>query len=97
MFCVKPLVVVLATTPGVLCAQTHCADRDAVVDRLEVKYGESFSGGGIRNEKSIYEVWMSEENGTWTILLTRADGKSCIVASGTDWRDGLKVPAGIPG
>lgn len=97
MFCVRSMAVVCALIPGLVHAQTNCAARDLVVDRLEGKYGENFSGGGIRNETSIYEVWMSEEKGTWTILMTRADGLSCIVASGTDWRPGLKVPAGIPG
>ena len=68
---------------------TNCAARDKVVERLEVGYGEKFAGGGLRNSASIFEVWMSEEKGTWTILLTTPDGRSCIMASGTDWRDAL--------
>ena len=68
-----------------------------VVDKLAVKYGEAFSGGGLQSAESIFEVWHSAEKGTWTILMTRADGTSCIMASGTNWREGLKVPAGIPG
>ena len=94
---IKTLAVVVALTPGMLHAQSNCAARDQVVDRLAGKYGETFSGGGLRNADSIFEVWHSEEKGTWTILMTRADGVSCIMASGTNWRDGLKVPAGIPG
>ncbi len=94
---IKTLAVFIAMTPAMLQAQSNCAARDKVVDRLSGKYGEAFSGGGLRNEESIYEVWHSEEKGTWTILMTRADGISCIMASGTNWRDGLKVPAGIPG
>lgn len=78
-------------------AQTNCASRDQVVDRLAGKYGEAFSGGGLRNAESVFEVWVSEEKGTWTILLTRSDGISCIMASGTNWRDGIKVPEGQPG
>lgn len=92
------LAVVLPTT---LNAQTrHCASRDLVVDRLQSKYGEVFAGGGLQNQSHVFEVWMSAEKGTWTILMTRADGSTCIMASGTNWREGLpavKTPAGIPG
>jgi len=76
-----------------------CADRTDITDRLLNGYGEKFVGGGLRNANSIYEVWQSEESGTWTILLTTPDGKSCVMAAGTDWRDALpnQTPAGIPG
>lgn len=91
-------VAVLATSTPTI-AQQVCAERDAVTDRLKTKYSEDFVGGGLRNAKAIFEVWMSEEQGTWTILMTTPDGKSCVMASGTDWRDALPTmePAGIPG
>jgi len=80
-------------------AQSHCAARDKVVSKLSSGYGETFAGGGMQNSKRIYEVWFSEEKGTWTILMTRPDGSSCIMASGTHWREGLpglEVPKGTP-
>lgn len=100
MPCVKASALVLAgLVPSALEAQTNCAARDSVVQSLETSYGEIFAGGGVQNAQRIFEVWFSEEKGTWTILMTRADGKSCIMASGTNWRegDGIKVPQGIPG
>lgn len=100
MHCLKTLAV-LALLPGLAHAQNlNCASRDVVVDKLSVKYGEAFGGGGLQNAQQIFEVWYSEEKGTWTILMTRADGLSCIMASGTHWRGGLpaiKAPEGIPG
>ena len=94
MPCVKASALVLAgLVPSALEAQTNCAARDSVVQSLETSYGEIFAGGGVQNAQRIFEVWFSEEKGT------RADGKSCIMASGTNWRegDGIKVPQGIPG
>ena len=93
----KSLAIAAVLLPTSLHAQANCAARDAVVDKLAVKYGEAFGGGGLQSAESIFEVWISQEKGTWTILMTRADGVSCIMASGTNWREGLKVPAGIPG
>mgnify|MGYP001798128711 CR=1 FL=1 len=97
---ILPALLTLAAVsmPVAASAQSHCADREVVTERLSAKYGESFAGGGLRNSDAIFEVWKSTENGTWTIIMTMPNGKSCVMAAGTDWRDGLpKVPAGIPG
>ena len=69
-------------------AQQFCGDRTMVTERLQSKWGEQFAGGGLQNTNNVFEVWMSEENGTWTILQTNANGKSCVMASGTNWREG---------
>lgn len=65
-----------------------CAKRDLVVDRLKVKYSEQLTAGGLqasRTETAVVEVWSSPETGTFTVMMTNANGVSCIVASGTDW------------
>ena len=93
------LTLLAALTPATLHAQTNCAARDTVVEKLATGYGEAFAGGGLQSATSVFEVWFSEEKGTWTILMTRADGVSCIMASGTNWREGLtdvKKPLGTP-
>lgn len=94
------LAVIFTMMPAALHAQQLCAERDSVVQKLESGYGEAFAGGGLQNSSRVFEVWMSEEKGTWTILMTRSDGMSCVMATGTNWRDGApiaKTPAGIPG
>jgi hypothetical protein len=62
-----------------------CGDRTEIIETLIQTYGENFSGGGLQDDTAVYEVWTSEEEGTWTILLTRPDGTSCVMAAGTDW------------
>lgn len=93
------LVCIALALPTTTYAQGSCFDRENLVANLQAKYGEAFAGGGLQNPKSIIEVWFSEEKGTWTVLMTRADGKSCIMASGTNWRESadIKLPAGVPG
>ena len=88
----------VAATAAPAAAQGNCAPRDVIVERLAGGYGEVFSGGGLQSDEAIYEVWTSEADGTWTILLTRSDGTSCIMAAGTDWRKALagQRAAGAP-
>ena len=79
---------------------SNCALRDTVVDRLESKYSEQFTAGGLQTSRAaqtIVEVWSSPETGTFTGMLTNPQGISCIVATGTDWfqQDPKAQPAGI--
>ena len=66
----------------------NCAKRDQIVDRLQSKYTETLTGRGIQgsNDKTmILEIWASPETGTYTVLLTSAQGISCVMAAGTHW------------
>lgn len=67
-------------------AQSNCALRETVVGKLADRYGERQVGAGVQSSANMFEVWASEEKGTWTILMTRSDGVACIMASGTSWQ-----------
>lgn len=70
----------------------NCASRDAVVERLESRFSEQLTVGGLQsghNSQSIVEIWASPETGTFTVLLTNANGISCIVAAGTDYFEAI--------
>ena len=84
----------LATSAG---AQANCATRGAVIAKLGGQHSEEFHGGGLQTSQAVFEVWVSEDKRTWTILRTRADGVSCILAHGTNWRDGREFIPGVPG
>ncbi len=60
----------------------NCAPRDAVVDRLASKYGESRQSMGLGANNAVVEVFASSETGTWTITVTSVHGVTCLVASG---------------
>ncbi|MEM6636822.1 MAG: hypothetical protein AAF667_13145 [Pseudomonadota bacterium] len=89
----------IAFTAAAASAQSYCAERSEVTKRLTAKWGEAFTGGGLQNQASVYEIWTNDSKGTWTILRTSSDGTSCVMASGTNWRDGLPSEKlmGIPG
>ncbi len=63
-------------------AQSNCAPREMVVDRLTSKYGETRQSMGLGANNAVVEVFASEETGTWTITVTTAQGMTCLVASG---------------
>lgn len=73
--------------PGV--AQTICMKRDALVLQLTRQYGELRRATGLGSAQALIEVWVSHDTGSWTILMTRPDGTSCIMAAGDAWQDGI--------
>ena len=76
----------------------NCAPREGLVKRLDTTYAETLSARGLQNENTLIEVFTSEKTGSYTILLSRADGISCIVSSGTHWlvETTARTPEGTP-
>jgi len=79
----------------------NCAQREHVITKLQDSYSEKLAFGGLQKTQgaqSVMEVWTSEETGSYTVLVTHANGISCIVAVGTDFFKAIPkdVPDGIP-
>ena len=74
----------------------NCAPRDAVVERLSTRYGESRQSIGIGSNNSVVEVFASTETGTWTIVVTMPTGVACLVAAGQAFEALAEAPI-IPG
>lgn len=67
-------------------AQSNCRPHDAMLMLLGVNWKERVVATGVENRGSLVELLVSEGGKTWTIIVTSPDGHSCIVSSGTDWR-----------
>lgn len=67
-----------------------CAKRDEMVKVLAKKYREMPRAIGLASQSAVIEVFTSAA-GTWTILLTRPDGASCIVSAGNSWEENPPV------
>ena len=78
-------------------SQGSCAPRDRVLDRLVQTYGETRRGAGLAGAQAMVELFASDSTGTWTVTVTLPDGRTCLVASGTDWQavDG-PLRSGLP-
>ncbi|MEM6578016.1 MAG: hypothetical protein AAF678_05950 [Pseudomonadota bacterium] len=86
--CLKAGLLIALMSTGLPSYASNCADRDMIVERLKSKYHEELAAGGIQKAattNAIVEVWASHKTGTFTVLLTRPSGVTCIMATGTDW------------
>jgi hypothetical protein len=76
-----------------------CAERTQIAERLTTAYSEQLAGGGLQSSNGLIEVWTTETGSTWTILMTRPDGISCVMATGTNWatHEPAILPSGVAG
>ena len=84
---------VLALAPPAQ-AMEICRDRHSLTALLESEHKEHHQASGLQASYQLLELWVSEETGSWSILVTRPDGQSCIVASGSAWTPQDPAPKG---
>ena len=78
---VVPLSLVLAGTAQAAVCMPH----EAAVANLEQNFGQQAAGIGLAGRgQSMVELFVGK-SGSWTILVTRTDGMSCVASSGEDW------------
>ena len=63
----------------------QCAPRADVLTALATKYGEARRGIGIAGQNAVMELFVNPSTGTWTIISTSPDGKTCLIASGSNF------------
>ena len=63
-----------------------CKPREEIVEILGEKYQESRRAYALASPQQMLELFAAE-SGSWTALITRPDGISCIVAAGTAWTE----------
>lgn len=66
-------------------AAPQCGPREEVVKALASKFGETRRSVGMSGPDQMMELFAADESRTWTILVTLPDGRSCLVASGSNF------------
>lgn len=65
-------------------APVVCDDRMTIVSSLSDDYQETRNSIGLANSGSVVEVFSSID-GSWSMIVTRPDGISCLIAAGRNW------------
>lgn len=90
------LVATLAAQPAAQPIESICAERDALTTSLSREYSEAPKAVGLANNGNVVELLTSRDGRTWTLLMTRPDGTSCVVAAGEAWDQLPLVASGDP-
>ncbi|OCX65876.1 hypothetical protein BFP70_06985 [Thioclava sp. SK-1] len=88
------LLAVLLAAQQLHAAEDACGVRQKIIGQLNDKYQETRRGIGLAANNSVLEIFVAD-TGSWTILVTKPSGMSCLIASGQNYETlSEKLPAG---
>ena len=64
--------------------EIQCAKHQQMVGLLTKKFSEAPLAMGTVNQDRFMQLFVSKA-GSWTIIVTKADGEACILAAGENW------------
>ena len=65
-------------------AASMCMTRDGMLKALGEKYAEAPVAMGLAANGTVLEV-LASADGSWTIIFTRPNGVTCVLADGQSW------------
>ena len=94
----RALIAVLALTLSTLPGQAQsvpCGSGGGLIAHLEKEWGEVPAAVSLDEAGRMVRILANPETGTWSLLITRPGGLTCLVHSGTAWE--LVAPPSEPG
>ena len=68
-----------------------CGQREQIVAKLSSGYKETILGQGLTATGTLIEVIVNKETGTWTVIMSWPTGRSCVLSTGENWEDAIRV------
>ena len=65
---------------------TQCGERQEVLSRLSEKWHEQIIGQALASNGTVLEVLTTKSGSTYTIIMTRPNGTTCVMSTGQFWR-----------
>ena len=63
-----------------------CNQHSKVVGQFAASYQEVPIAGGLTEDGRLVEVLSSGEGKTWTIIISKPNGESCVMMAGEGWK-----------
>ena len=82
------LAATIALTASGAAAQTQmsCSQHSKVVGQFANSYQEIPVAGGLTEDGRLIEVLSTGDGKTWTIIISKPDGESCVMMAGEGWK-----------
>ena len=89
------LIIILFSGDAIGQILSLCGERTKIVNDLKRTYSEVPVAIGLGSNGGLVEVLVSPA-GTFTIILTRTTGWTCVIAAGADWENHKPPPRFTP-
>ena len=82
---IAALAVSLATPLPAQAQSVPCGDGAGIIAHLEKAWGEDTAAVALDAGGGWVQILANPKTGTWSLLVTRPDGLTCLVMSGEAW------------
>ena len=65
--------------------QISCGSHAEISGKLADRFSEAAVAMGLTSTGEVIDIFTSSDGETWTIVMTRPDGTSCLMAAGRTW------------
>ena len=93
MGCAAVFALMFTSTPAAASGPI-CVERGQLVEGLSAKYQEHRQGVGITSTNTGALEFFASEKGTWTMVITTTNGRTCVLAAGHSWHSTPRVAMG---
>ena len=87
------MLIAMSAIPVAAAGSPPCASRPEFLKQLSKQFNEEPVALGLTNNGSLIEVLTSDDGSTWTIMISRPNGSSCLIAAGEGWEEMKRVAA----
>ena len=77
----------LLQTAGPVQAQPVCMPRDDLRGELRKQFAEAPTAGAIANNGALVQLFANRDRSSWTLVMARPGGTSCVLVAGEDWNE----------
>ena len=85
---------VVSSIQNPVSAQSNCGQRTELVTALSDRFNEAPVAAGLSQLGQLIEVFSSADGTTWTLMVTKPDGESCLIAAGEAWLSLIRTSGG---
>lgn len=71
---------------GTAQAEPKCFDHGKILSQFANVYKEAPVAGGMTADGRLIEVLSTDDGLTWTLIVSKPDGESCVIMAGEGWR-----------
>ncbi len=79
--------VLLLHTAATVKAQPVCMPHDDFRVELQRNFSEAPVAIAIANNGALIELYAKRDKSSWTLVMTRPGGLSCVLVAGEEWND----------
>lgn len=78
--------VILAASGAAAQTQMSCSQHSKIIGQFASAYQEVPVAGGLTEDGRLVEVLSSGDGKTWTIVISKPNGETCVMMAGEGWR-----------